>query len=70
MFGFGWVRIHLGVVLVMLLEYLRLFGWVFRKMDKKIKNQGNIGGPTPRRRDPLSQQRSTPRRVMSTPRRG
>ena len=28
---------------MMLLEYLRLFGWVFRKMDKIIKNLGNFG---------------------------
>ena len=31
---------------MMLLEYLRLFGWVFRKMEKMIKNLGKVGGPT------------------------
>ena len=59
---------------MMLLEYLRFFGWVFRKMDKMIKNLGNVGGPmsqlsdptprcsdpTPRRSDPMPQRRPTP----------
>ena len=55
---------------MMLLEYLRFFSWVFRKMDKMIKNLSNVGGPTPRRSDLTLQRRPTPRRGMPTPRRG
>ena len=29
---------------MMLLEYLRFFGWVFRKMDKMIKKYGAMSG--------------------------
>ena len=66
MFGFGWVRIHLGVVFGDAFRVFEAFCWVFRKMDKIIKNMGNVGGPTPWHRDPLPQRRSTPRHGMST----
>ena len=65
MFGFGWVRIHLGVVFGDAFGYLRLFGWVFKKMDKMIKKIWAMSGA-------LRRGVGTPRRSrgMSTPRSG
>ena len=34
----------------------------FLKKGRHQKNLGNFEGPTPRRRDPMQQRRSTPRR--------
>ena len=36
----------------------------------RINKSGQFQGPTPRRRDPTQQRKSTPRCVMSKPRRG
>ena len=48
MFGFGWVRTDLGVVLN------DSFGLFFRFLEKWTKSakSGQIRGPTPRRREP------------------
>ena len=39
----------------------------FLEKGTKSANLGNFRGPTLRRRDPMQQRRSTPRRDMSTP---
>ena len=52
----------------MLLDYFGVFGWISRNRDK-ISKFGQFRGPTPRRRDPTQQRKSTPRCGMSTPRR-
>ena len=44
MLGFGWVRIHLGVVFGDAFGVFEVFGWVFRKMDKMIKKFGQFQG--------------------------
>ena len=54
---------------MMLLDYFGVFGWISGKMDE-ISKFGHFRGPTPRRRDPTLQHRSTPRRGMPTPQRG
>ena len=46
---------------MMLLDYFGVFGWISRKGDK-ISKSGKFRGPTPRRRDPTQQRRSTPLR--------
>ena len=48
MFGFGWVRTHLGVVFG---DDFRLF-WGFWKNGLNPQNLGNFGGPTLRCRVP------------------
>ena len=64
MFGFGWVRTHLGdVFLESIRVFILIFGWISGKMDEISKS----GVPTLRRMDPTQQHRSTPRRGMSTP---
>ena len=68
MFGFGWVRTHLGVVFGVAFDYFGVFGWISGNRDEISKSK-KFRGPTPRRRDPTQQRRSTPRRGMSTPRR-
>ena len=49
---------------------LLLFLVGFLEKGTKSAKSGNFQGPTPRRRDPMQQCRSTPRRGMSTPRCG
>ena len=53
---------------MMLLDYFGVFGWIFGKSDE-INKSGQFRGPTPQRRDPTQQCKSTLRRGMSTPRR-
>ena len=67
MFGFGWIRTHLGDVFFG--EYTSFILILVKFMEKGMKstNMGNFWGPTPRRKDPTQQSRSTPRRGMSTP---
>ena len=49
MFGFGWVRTHLGVVFR---DVYGLF-WVLElEFCKNGQNLGKLRGPTPRNRDP------------------
>ena len=43
---------------------LVVFGWFSGKMEEIIKNLGNIGGPSPLRRDP------SPQRSNASPQRG
>ena len=62
MFSFAWVRTHLGVILSDALGVFKSFGLIFVKREEMIKNLGKIGGPSRRKRDPLSQQRASPRR--------
>ena len=52
MFGFGWVRTHLGDVFFG--KYMSfLFFWLdFWKNGQNNQNMGKLRGPTPRRRDP------------------
>ena len=54
---------------MMLLDY---FGLLVGFLEKRMKsaNLGNFRGPTPRRRDPTQQRKSTPRCDMSTLRHG
>ena len=42
----------------------------FLEKGTKLAKSGNFRGPTPRRRDPMQQRRSTPRRGMPTSWRG
>ena len=52
MFGFGWVRTHLGDVFFWrVYEFSFDFGWISGKMDE-ISKSGQFRGPTPWRRDP------------------
>ena len=67
MFGFGWVRTHLGVVFGDSFGLLWGFWLDFKKKGTKSTNLGKFRGSTPRRRDPMQQRRSMPRRGMSTP---
>ena len=60
MFGFSWVRTHLGVILSDALGVFKSFGLISEKNEEMIKNMGKIRGPSPQRRDPLSQLRSSP----------
>ena len=54
---------------MMLLDY---FGFLVGFLEKGTKsaNLGNFRGPTSRRRDPIQQRKSMPRRDMSTLRHG
>ena len=52
MFGYAWVRTHLGVILSDALGVFKSFGLIYEKMEEMIKNLGKIGGPSSRRRDP------------------
>ena len=61
MFGFGWVRTHLGVVFGCAFGLCWVFGWISRTMDE-ISKSGQFRGPMPRRKDPRQRRRSTPRR--------
>ena len=54
---------------MMLLDYFWVFCWISRKMDE-ISKSWQFRGPTPRRRDPTRQRKSTLRRGMSMPRCG
>ena len=65
MFGFGWVRIHLGDVF---LESIRVFFRFLEKMEE-INKSRQFWGPMQRRRDPKQQRRSMPKRGMSMLRR-
>ena len=58
MFGFSWVRTHLGVILSDALEEFKSFGLIYEKREEIIKNLGKIEGPFPRRRDPSPQRSS------------
>ena len=54
MFGFGWVRIHLGDVFM---ESMQVFFWFlvrFLVRGTKLEQSGHFRGPTPRRRDPYA----------------
>ena len=66
MFGFGWVRTHLGDVFFG--EYTSFLLILVGFMEKwmKLANMGKFWGPTSRCRDPTQQRRSTLRRGMST----
>ena len=66
MFGFDWVRTHLGVVFGDAFGLFLGFWLYFWKNGRNQQNLGNFWGPTPRRRDPTQQHRSTLRRGMST----
>ena len=70
MFGFGWVRTHLGVVFGDVYGFFWVFELDFWKNGPNEQNLGNCGGPTPRRSDPTQRRRPTPRRGMPTPRCG
>ena len=70
MFGFGWVRTHLRVFFGDAFGLFWGFWFDLWKNGLNQQNLGNFGGPTPRRRDPTQQRRSTPRHGMSTLRRG
>ena len=61
MFGFAWVRTHLGVILSDALGVFKSFGLIFVKREEMIKNLGKIGGPSRRQRDPPPQRRASPR---------
>ena len=50
---------------MMLLDYFWVFSWIPGKRDE-INKSGQFRGPTSRRRDPMQQRKSTPRRGMST----
>ena len=67
MFGFGWVRTHSGDVFSGEYMSFLLFLVGFLEKGTKSTKSGNSRGPTPWRRDPMQQRRSTPRRGMSTP---
>ena len=54
---------------MMLLDYFKVFGWIYGKIDE-INKSRSFRGPTPRCRDPTQQRTSTPRRGMSTLQRG
>ena len=43
MFGFGWVRTHLGVVFSEAFGLLWVFGWISEKNDE-ISKSGQISG--------------------------
>ena len=52
MFGFGWVRIHFGDVV---LESIQVFLWFLVGFMVKWPKSANLdifGGPTPQRREP------------------
>ena len=61
MFGFAWVRTHLGVILNDALGVFKSFGLISKKNEEIIKNLGKIGGPSPQQRDPSPQQRASSR---------
>ena len=67
MFGFGWIRTHLGDVFFFG-EYTSFLLILVKFMEKRTKstNMGNFWGSTPQRRDPTQQSRSMLRRGMST----
>ena len=46
MFGFAWVRTHLGVILSDVLGVLKSFGLIYEKREEMLKNLGKIGGPS------------------------
>ena len=52
MFGFGWVRTHLGVVFGDAFGLFWGFWLDLWKCGQNEKNLGNFGSPTLRRRDP------------------
>ena len=52
MFGFGWVRTHLGDVFFWRIYEFLLFLVGFLEKGMKLTKPGNFQGPTPRRRDP------------------
>ena len=52
MFGFGEVRIHLGVVFSDAFGLIKGFLLDFLTNRRNQQNPDNFGGPTPRRRDP------------------
>ena len=70
MFELDWVRTHLGVVFGDVFGLFWVISWISERGTKISKNLGKIEGLTSRRRDPSPQRRSTPRRGMSTSRRG
>ena len=45
MFGFAWVRTHLGVILSDALGVFKSFGLISEKNEEMIKNLDKIGGP-------------------------
>ena len=52
---------------MMLLDYFGVFSWIYGIRDE-ISKSVQFQGPTPWRKDPTQQRKSTPRRGMSTPR--
>ena len=69
MFGFGWVRTHLGDFFFWrVYEFSFDFGWISGKRDE-INKSGQFRGPTPQCRDPTAQRKSKPRCGMFTLRR-
>ena len=52
MFGFGWIRTHLGIVFGDACGLFWGFWLYLCKNGRNQQNLGNFGGPTLRRRDP------------------
>ena len=54
MFGFGYVRIHLGDYFLESIQVLFCFWVGFLVRGTKLEQSGHFRGPTPRRRKPLA----------------
>ena len=55
MFGFAWVRTHLGVILSVALGVFKSFDLISEKREEMIKILSKIRGPSSWRRDPSPQ---------------